>query len=238
MPYEPRFNISPRLLSLVEAVAVLRERILGAAIELAWIPALQKDTRSRNVHASTAIEGNPLTLEEVRALEEGRELATPVRRSQQEVLNYFAGLRYVEKHASRKTIRHEEVLELHRILAKGVMDQGEAGRYRTIAVRVGQYLPPAPGDVSGLMFELLDWWNHRAAELSPVLSSAILHYRFEAIQMRKTGATATNVIPSAKAAIGMGWHFVVCLVEDAHDYSVHIVFEGRMFHFEYFDDSA
>jgi len=32
---------------------------------------LQKDTRARNTHSSTAIEGNPLTLEEVRALEEG-----------------------------------------------------------------------------------------------------------------------------------------------------------------------
>ena len=31
------------------------------------------------------------------------------------------------------------------------------------------------------MFELLDWWNRDAPELSPVLSSAILHYRFEAI---------------------------------------------------------
>jgi Fic family protein len=61
------------------------------------------------------------------------------------------------------------------------MDQGEAGRYRTIAVRVGRYVPPAPADVSGLMFELLDWWNKRSTSLSPVLSSAILHYRFEAI---------------------------------------------------------
>jgi Fic family protein len=87
----------------------------------------------------------------------------------------------VEKHAGRKTISHEDVLKLHRILAEGVMDQGEAGRYRTIAVRVGQYLPPAPGEVSGLMFELLQWWSRKAALLSPVLSSAILHYRFEAI---------------------------------------------------------
>jgi Fic family protein len=31
------------------------------------------------------------------------------------------------------------------------------------------------------MFELLQWWNTAALELSPVLSSAILHYRFEAI---------------------------------------------------------
>jgi Fic family protein len=61
------------------------------------------------------------------------------------------------------------------------MDQGEAGRYRSIAVRVGKYPPPAPAAVSGLMFELLDWWNKRSKDLSPVVSSAILHYRFEAI---------------------------------------------------------
>ena len=181
MSYKPRFSITPRLLSQVEAVATLRERIQGAAIEVSWIPALQKDTRTRNVHASTAIEGNPLTLEQVRALEEGRELAAPEQRSQREVLNYFAGLRYVEKHAGKKTLRHEDLFELHRILANGVMDQGEAGRYRAITVRVGRYRPPAPNDVSGLMFALLDWWNNKSDELSPVLSSAVLHYRFEAI---------------------------------------------------------
>jgi hypothetical protein len=41
-------------------------------------PALQKDSRSRNTHASTAIEGNPLTLEQVRALEQGRSIAAPI----------------------------------------------------------------------------------------------------------------------------------------------------------------
>ena len=181
MSYEPQFSITPRLLAQVEAVAALRERILGAAVELSWIPALQKDTRHRNAHASTAIEGNPLTLEQVRELEEGREPAASDARSRREVLNYFAGLRYVEKHADTKTVRHDDVFALHRILAKGVMDQGDAGRYRTIAVRVGSYVPPAANDVSGLMFELLAWWNKKSGELSPVLSSSILHYRFEAI---------------------------------------------------------
>jgi Fic family protein len=181
MAYEPQFTISPRLLSLVEMIAALRERIQGAAVELSWIPALQKDTRTRNVHASTAIEGNPLTLEQVRALEEGRDLVASDGRSSREVLNYFAGLRYVEKHAMKKSIRHEDLFELHRILADTVMDQGTAGSYRTISVRVGNHFPPAALDVSGLMFELLDWWNKKSVELSPVLSSAILHYRFEHI---------------------------------------------------------
>lgn len=181
MAYVPQFTITPALLTEAEQVAALRERILGAVVDMAWMPALQKDTRTRNVHASTAIEGNPLTLEQVRALEEGRELSAPGSRPRREVINYFAGLRYVEKHAAKKTIRHADILELHRILAGEVMDQGEAGKYRMIAVRVGSYRPPPPDAVSGLMFELLEWWNLDAKKLSPVLSSSILHHRFETI---------------------------------------------------------
>ncbi|BCX47440.1 cell division protein Fic [Haloferula helveola] len=181
MPYEPVFTVTPLLLSRVEEITALRERILGASVELSWIPALQKDTRTRNVHASTAIEGNPLTLEQVRALADGKELAAGDPRSEREVTNYFAGLRYVEQHVGEVRIGHENLFGLHRILAGEVMDQGEAGRYRTIGVKVGRHLPPGPDEVSPLMFELLTWWNDEAPGLSPILSSAILHYRFEHI---------------------------------------------------------
>src|SRR5437016_266039 len=128
MGFVPVFTITSRLLGLSEEIAALRERVQAATVELAWIPALQKDTRARNVHASTAIEGNPLTLEQVRAIEEGVTLTAADERSHREVLNYFAGLRYIEKNSMKKAIRHEDVFTLHRILADGVMDQGLAGR--------------------------------------------------------------------------------------------------------------
>jgi Fic family protein len=179
--YQPQFTITPALLARVEQIAALRERIQSATVEVAWIPALQKDTRTRNTHSSTAIEGNPLTLEQVRAVEEGREIPAVAARAKREVVNYFAALRFVEKQTATKKISHEEILRLHKVIAGDVMDQGTAGRYRTIAVRVGRYTPPPPQDVSGLMFELLSWWNQEAVKISPVLSSAIVHYRFEAI---------------------------------------------------------
>jgi Fic family protein len=97
------------------------------------------------------------------------------------VLNYFAALRHVEKQAAKKRLTHEDVFRLHTIIAGEVMDQGEAGRYRIMRVRVGQFVPPRPEDVSGLMFELLEWWNKDAPGVSPVLSSAIVHHRFETI---------------------------------------------------------
>lgn len=181
MSYEPQFTITPALLARVETIAAVRERILAAAIAVPWIPALQKDTRTRNAHSSTAIEGNPLTLAQVRAVEEGRVLATVTSRARCEVTNYFAVLRHIEKRAAARVLRHEDIFELHRILADGVMDQGEAGRYRTMRVRVGSFVPPPAEDVSGLMFELLEWWNKESSMLSPVLTSAILHHRFETI---------------------------------------------------------
>ena len=181
MSYEPQFTVTPALLLRIEEIAALREKILSAAVQVPWVPALQKDTRARNAHSSTAIEGNPLTLEQVRSLEEGQDLPAVTERSKREVLNYFAGLRFVEKNARKSPIRHEDVLRLHKIIAGGVMAQGVAGRYRTVAVRVGKYVAPRAEEVSGLMFELLDWWNKQAPTLSPVVSSAILHYRFEEI---------------------------------------------------------
>ena len=141
MSYQPQFTITPALLARVEQIAALRERILAGTVQVRWIPALQKDTRTRNTHSSTAIEGNPLTLEQVRAVEEGLEIPAVAVRAKREVVNYFAGLRFVEKNAAKKIISHEEILRLHKIMAGDVMDQGTAGRYRTMSVRVGRYIP-------------------------------------------------------------------------------------------------
>jgi Fic family protein len=181
MAYEPRFTVTAHLLTTLERIAALREKIMGATVQVPWIPALQRDARVRNTHSSTAIEGNPLTLEQVRLLEEGHALPTEPDRARREVLNGLAGLRFIERHAKKKRITHEEVLKLHALIASSVMDQGQAGRYRQIRVRVGRYLPPAPDMVSGLMAELLEWWRTRSAEWSPVISSAVIHYQFEAI---------------------------------------------------------
>jgi Fic family protein len=94
MSYQPGYAITPVLLARTEQIAVLRERILAATVQVPWVPALQKDARVRNTHSSTAIEGNPLTLEQVRAVEEGREIAAAVPRAMREVVNYFAGLEF------------------------------------------------------------------------------------------------------------------------------------------------
>lgn len=87
--------------------AIFGNQTRESAVQVPWIPALRKDTRARNTHSSTAIEGDPLTLEEVRALEEGTPEDAPAR-PRPEVLNYFAALRHVEKLAAKKRVTHED----------------------------------------------------------------------------------------------------------------------------------
>ena len=43
MSYQPQFTITPALLTRAEGIAVLRERIQNAAVQVPWIPALQVD---------------------------------------------------------------------------------------------------------------------------------------------------------------------------------------------------
>lgn len=181
MPYTPHFHITPHLLRIIEEVSAHRQKILSATVQVPWIPILQREARTRTTHSSTAIEGNPLTLEEVRALEEGRPVPEAGERSRREILNQLRALRLIEKNQKKKTITPTDLFRLHKIIAAGVMDQGEVGQYRTFAVRVGSYLPPPAQEVPLLMQEYLQWWNEKAMEWPAVISSAILHYRFEEI---------------------------------------------------------
>jgi len=69
-------------------ISSAREIILNAYLVPKWEISLRRDALIRAAHASTAIEGNPLTLEEVSQLAQGRKI-TATRKAQQEVLNYL-----------------------------------------------------------------------------------------------------------------------------------------------------
>ena len=106
MPFTPTFTVTPTLLRFVEEISAFREKVLSATVQVPWIPTLQQDARIRNTHSSTAIEGNPLTLAQIRLLEEGEFLPTEPPRATREALNYLAGLRFIEQHLAKKKMDH------------------------------------------------------------------------------------------------------------------------------------
>ena len=182
MSYSPQFHISPQIAGLLEEITTLNTRIQSAVVGVPWIPTLRKESEIRGTRGSTAIEGNPLTLPEVRILAEGGRLPYARPRAIQEVLNYFAVLRMIAQHSNAKVIHEEDVLRIHRLLGQeGALDRGPFGAYRDYQVVVGRHRPPGAEAVPALMHELLDWVNHEGQKWPAVVSSAILHFRFEDI---------------------------------------------------------
>ena len=181
MGYNPEYNVTAHLMNLLESIASLKTKIDNSSVSVAWISSLSKDSFARISHSSTAIEGNPLTLKEVKILADGGELLHAKPKQVKEVLNYFAALRYIVQKSNVKDITEEEVLKLHSIIGKDALDRGPIGSYRDYQVYVGNHIPPKAENVPVLMKKLLFWLNGDGQSLPAVISSAILHYRFEYI---------------------------------------------------------
>lgn len=182
MPFNPRFNPTQHLLKVIEQAAELKARIQSAAIGVSWLPDMQREALARQTHGSTGIEGNPLTLPEIKTLAAGGNLPGAKPRAVQEILNYFEALRFIGKKSDIPTIKVLQILKLHTIIGrKNALDRGPVGAFRDYKVFVGGHTPPSPASVPYLTAELCDWLNGSGKEWPALISSAILHYQFEHI---------------------------------------------------------
>ena len=185
--YKPRFDISPRLLSLVTQAAEIRAWINSAVVDVSWLPILQRETAARLAHSSTAIEGNPLTLPEVEAIARGEEIGAKAK-DRQEILNALAAMNWVWNRKAEVPIKESDLLRLHRVLTREVLSDEQSGHYKTRQNRIVDhrgvtvYTPPPPDKARPLTLELLDWINSRESKtLHPVITSAIAHHRLVSI---------------------------------------------------------
>ena len=95
--FKPNFKYTHRIVNNLVEITSAREIILNAYIVPKWEISLRREALIRATHASTAIEGNPLTLEEVNKLAQGKKL-TATRKARQEVLNYLSVLENIDKY--------------------------------------------------------------------------------------------------------------------------------------------
>ena len=185
--------------NLIE-IASAREIILNAYLIPKWEISLRREALIRAAHASTAIEGNPLTLEEVSKLAEGRKISA-TRKAKKEVLNYLNVLKNIEKYQKDGKIGEKNILHLHKDITKGALENPEwEGKYRKIQVYVGNrltgeviFMPPLSKDVPSLTRDFLKWLNsEKYSNLHPVLIAGISHYEFVRIHpfMDGNGRTA------------------------------------------------
>ncbi len=184
--FNPNFTYTHKIVNNLVEIASAREAVLNSYLVPKWEISLRRDALIRAAHASTAIEGNPLTLEEVSQLAQGRKVMA-TRKAEQEVLNYLKVLENIEKYQEQGKITGKIILKLHKDVTRETLDNlGHEGRYREFQVYVGNritgkvvFMPPPPGEVPELMNEFIEWVNSTDSKnLDPVIVAGLSHYEF------------------------------------------------------------
>ena len=193
--FKPNFTITNKIVRYLSEIAEARAIIFNAPLIPKWEIDLRRQALINSTHASTSIEGNRLSLEQVSDLMVGREV-TATQKDKKEVLNYFEALRYLDTLAKEKKITSEDILKLHGIATKGVLDDPKnSGHYRTstdeknrgrvvVVEWIGQtrritFMPPEAKKVPEQMKKFIAWLNSKeGSELDSVLEAGITHYEF------------------------------------------------------------
>jgi Fic family protein len=184
--FKPQFSYTSKIVNNLVEIASARAIILTAYLVPKWEVSLRREALIRATHASTAIEGNPLTLDEVSKLAQGRQV-TATRKAKQEVLNYLHVLEKIDEFPEDGVITEQSILAIHKALTRETLDNPEwEGRYREIQVVVGNritgeviFTPPPPDEVPRAMADFVRWLNAKPAlDLHPVLVAGISHYEF------------------------------------------------------------
>ncbi len=194
MPFSPKYNITDNILNNISRIMAGREVIEHSKLIPKWELSLKKEARIHSAHSSTSIEGNKLTLRQVQALAEHREVDASVR-DKQEVLNYLRALDAIPKYAAKK-LNINLILLIHKtVTVKTLKDPKYCGAFRDRQVYVGkrmfdgtqfkevvEYMPPSTKDVPRLTKDFLEWLNsEKIKDINPVILAGIVHYEIARI---------------------------------------------------------
>ncbi len=184
--YKPKYKISNRILKNLNRVSAAHNLVVNAPLIPKWEAKLRKEAMIRSVHFSTSIEGNKLTLDEVKAVFEGKEIYARLR-DKQEVLNYKKVLEFIDKEPELtiETIKKINKINLEKIDEK---NGGEFRKVQNYVVRkkTGKtkiiYTPPKFFDVPKLMKDLIEWIDETIKkDVSSIIIAGIAHYELVSI---------------------------------------------------------
>jgi len=159
---------------------------------------LIEEAFASNVHWSTALEGNPLSLDEVRRITRNSfsgQLKESPDGPTQEVINHLLVLLYPE--LFRLPWDKKKICSINQLLLMDTEQLAEEGVYRKVrsAIREGDsevFLPAPPEHIEEEMSALLDWINHSSTAYDPVIGATVLFHEFESIHPFEDGNGRTG----------------------------------------------
>lgn len=175
--YQPPYTITPEILNRFAAISETVGR-LTVLTDQARSLRLRRINRIRTIHGSLAIEGNTLSEAQITAILEGKRVIAPPREVQ-EVKNALAAY---DRFDTWKPEAEKDLLEAHRILMSGLIDEAGLYRHGGVGVMAGQqviHMAPPADRVPQLMADLFGWLA--STDAHPLIASSVFHYEFEFI---------------------------------------------------------
>lgn len=130
---------------------------------------------------SNAIEGNTLSLIETKVvMEDGLTIGGKRLQEHFAVINHAEAISFIEDQVNQTELLDERTLKMiHHLILKNIDDEN-AGRYRSINVRISgsQHEPPHFLQVMNDMQELFAWYDQEKNRLHPVELAALFHFKF------------------------------------------------------------
>lgn len=173
-------------------------KLSGVSLELDFPPVLYTSLLRKEAMESAEIEGadidyNALYSLETRSFEKTADSDGSIESSTnktetkdtQEVLNYEQAIEDgIDTLNSDGEISVSLLHDLHETLLTDVpddrVDTDTIGTYKTTPNHLGDFLPPIPGDVEGLMDALVTYYR-TGGSYHPLVDIALFHYQFETI---------------------------------------------------------
>ena len=190
---KPPFEITNEILDAITEIAELVGKV-SATQGLSTNPALRRSNRIRTIYSSLAIEQNTLSLEQVTAVINGKQVLAPLK-DIAEVKNAYE---IYEMMDTMNPYSVEDLLNAHGVMTRGLVN--ESGSFRSGPVGVVDkagnvlHLGTLPDYVPTLIYELVDWVKN--SDIHMLIKSCVFHYEFELIHPFADG----------NGRIGRLWH--------------------------------
>ena len=190
---KPPFEITNAMIDHVAEIAELVGR-LTSTNQLSANPTLRRTNRIRTIHGSLAIEQNTLTLEQVTAVLNGKQVLAPPK-DIAEVKNAYE---IYERLDELNPFSVDDLLTAHSIMTRGLVDESGVFRSKPVGVvdQEGHVLHfgTLPQYVPDLVMELLDWVKN--SDVHMLIRSCVFHYELKLIHPFANG----------NGRVGRLWH--------------------------------
>ena len=234
--WEPKYTVSNKLLKNLTHIAGIKGQLSGRKLPKVVFMEMWRVAQDLSTHASTSIEGNPLSLTVVKEVIKGQPQNAV--NSEIEVMNYNKILVWLDSEMDKGKLRIDLnlILKIQKQVTSSLLPKYDCGVLRKRAVVVNDprtrqiiFIPPDCGDVPALLKQLLEFVDKNRGKLDPIILAGLLHKQMVLIHpfMDGNGRTTRLTTKILLSDLGLDtfnlfsfemWnnHFFFCYFIDYH----------------------